>query len=262
MNIQKTMKNCSHANTILNVFACGGSLLIFGLNPVPLLLSFIGSDILFMGLDNIVQNYIIKKSLLNKEDLIELQEFLKESMEDSKYSDEENYERYQKMFEKVNMEVTKEIEKEQKEIEELKKQEEILEKKETRNFDSSLDALTFFNEKYQTLNNSDKKTLKNIKNLCDDISELIKQNPKASSKIGSIFNLYVDDIFEILQTLNDMSEDKKLDYLESFENLIEQFTEYLTKLKDKIINYDTNIDVTINALTKKLKQETKKIEEN
>lgn len=43
----KTFKRFQHVNTAANIAACGTCIAVFGLNPIAIGLSYIGTDILF-----------------------------------------------------------------------------------------------------------------------------------------------------------------------------------------------------------------------
>ena len=59
----KTFKRFQHVNTAANIAACGTCIAVFGLNPIAIGLSYIGTDILFSMIDAAIEKGFLEKHL-------------------------------------------------------------------------------------------------------------------------------------------------------------------------------------------------------
>lgn len=252
---RKTYKRFQTVNMAANIAACGTCLAIFGLNPIALGLSYIGTDVLFSAIDAAIEKGFIEKWKRiddpeeRKEKVSELREFMRDSspMECEKIN---------ALMRKMNeLQERLEIEKE-----ELQKKQEAadaaFEQIKNPNYDVVMNTISMFIEYYTELKSgTKKKSLKQLKNEFARLKENVEKQPEITGTFNRYFHIYTQEMINLLVSEDNIKEEKKEAYHTMLDKVKKEFLTYLSNLNSRIEESSSqDIDISASVLLAELQR--------
>ena len=109
-----------------------------------------------------------------------------------------------------------------------------------------------------------KKRMKEIVSVSKRLIELVKEDPDSVQVIVNTYNIYAEELLNIISQYEDMDNEQKEKYQPKIEKLMDSFISHLKDKEDKIQSYkEHSIDFNIDFLTKKLQEsESSESDEN
>lgn len=107
-----------------------------------------------------------------------------------------------------------------------------------------------------------KKRMKNIVAVSERLIVLVKEDPESVQAIVNTYNIYAEELLNIIVQYEDMDDERKEKYQPKIEKLMDVFLSHLEERENKIQSYkEHNIDFDIDFLTKKLKEADESLDE-
>lgn len=107
-----------------------------------------------------------------------------------------------------------------------------------------------------------KKRMKNIVAVSERLIVLVKEDPESVQAIVNTYNIYAEELLNIIVQYEDMDDEQKEKYQPKIEKLMDVFLSHLEERENKIQSYkEHNIDFDIDFLTKKLKEADESLDE-
>lgn len=107
-----------------------------------------------------------------------------------------------------------------------------------------------------------KKRMKNIVAVSERLIVLVKEDPESVQAIVNTYNIYAEELLNIIIQYEDMDDEQKEKYQPKIEKLMDVFLSHLEERENKIQSYkEHNIDFDIDFLTKKLKEADESLDE-
>lgn len=251
----KYNKKCNYINLIL----CGATISIFGLNPIALCLSYIGSSIVLYEIDK-----NIKKKMINQAISDESQEDLINDIRDYNHyscysrSDEIDLKYFIDRFneEAKKLEILK-AEQQKKEEDEKKK---VLEQK-IRGLKEVNQVIDSFNEFYTSMET--KYTCKKLKKINGEFLRLkknLEKKPQNSFFVSGSLATYTQELINLITENQKITVKNRETYAEKYEETLNEFASYLRDMNQKIEEYSTtDVELGIDTLLSELKEQNHKI---
>lgn len=100
-----------------------------------------------------------------------------------------------------------------------------------------------------------KKRMKEIVSVSKRLIDLVKEDPDSVQAIVNTYNIYAEELLNIISQYEDMDDEQKAKYQPKIEKLMDVFISHLEEREDKIQSYkEHSIDFNIDFLTKKLQE--------
>lgn len=107
-----------------------------------------------------------------------------------------------------------------------------------------------------------KKRMKNIVAVSERLIVLVKEDLESVQAIVNTYNIYAEELLNIIVQYEDMDDEQKEKYQPKIEKLMDVFLSHLEERENKIQSYkEHNIDFDIDFLTKKLKEADESLDE-
>ena len=251
----KTFKRFQHVNTAANIAACGTCIAVFGLNPIAIGLSYIGTDILFSMIDAAIEKGFLEKWKRiedpedRKEKIKELREFMRESSP-------AECEQINQLMHKMG-ELKEKLEIEKKELK--KKQEEAdiaFSQIKNPNYNVVMNTIEMFISYYCDLKSGHKKkSLKELKLEFLKLKENIEKQPEVTASINRYFYLYTQEVINLMEKEENVKEENKEEYHEMLEKVKKEFLTYVSNLNVRIEDSSSqDIGISMNLLLTELQR--------